>query len=149
MADSSFMPAIIGLVGTSIGVILGLGGGLTTQLLLEHLRQRSEKKKKKAEKLEELVAVMHEYQHWLSKLRPYAADETADPVARIIAIGRVYFPEFEKSIWRVTVNGANYKVRKLDTGVEQKEKDSAFQEYLAAHLDLLKAIDVFAKREFQ
>jgi len=61
MADSS-------LIGVIIGGLIGVSGGLIGPLVLEWRKQESEKKRRKAEKLEELVSVIYEYYHWNSAL---------------------------------------------------------------------------------
>ena len=107
----TLMPALVGLAGTVIGAVIGFGSTLLTQRSLSRLnkeaderKQEVEKKNKKAEKLEESVVSLYEYQHWLLReVRPLLEKgETIQlprsPIAKVQAISYVYFPEFRGSI---------------------------------------------------
>ena len=65
MADSSLAPVIV-------GGLLALGGVALTggvSVGVRFLQSREEKRKRRAEKFEELVAALYEFDHWLDKLR--------------------------------------------------------------------------------
>jgi hypothetical protein len=138
MADSSLMPALIGLSGTIIGSAIVL----STQLVLEGRKQVAEKRKKKAEKLEELVAALHEYVDWITQRKA----EVISPLATLQAITCVYFPEFEKQIADLGHAGIAFANKGLMTGEISSELWNAFGQQVVS---LNNGIRQYARREFQ
>jgi hypothetical protein len=107
MADSGsdLGPALIGLGGTLIGGIIGFLGGFVSQWLVEGRKEKAEKNKKRAEKLEELVSLLYQHQHWLKvKLQATMGGQDTEeisPFTKAEAITRVYFPELSDITDRV------------------------------------------------
>jgi dihydrodipicolinate synthase/N-acetylneuraminate lyase len=78
MAD----PAVLGLIGTLSGTAIGFAGSLVTQLLLEGRRQAADRKKRKAEKFEELVSAVFEHNNWIFTMHHielHGSDERLPP----------------------------------------------------------------------
>jgi hypothetical protein len=73
MNDSSLIPIVV--VGGAIGIAGTLIGSFVGPLILEARKQTAEKKKKKAEKLEELISALSEHQR-LGKCRGAPAGTT-------------------------------------------------------------------------
>jgi hypothetical protein len=140
MPAVSIMPAVIGLVGTTIGAILGFSGGLFTQLALERRKQEAEKKKKKAEKLEELFSLLYEHFHFFVT---NSADNKAMValVAKIEAIYAVYFSDSLSLDIPITAV--------LATAYEADIDDNAKRRYTSQLEELTNKLKEYAKREFQ
>jgi hypothetical protein len=96
MADTSLWPVVV-------GGLLGVGGtlvGVIGTTFREAAQQRHEKAKRRADKFEELVAAVYEFDHWLDIMRHRdafgagEAPETVSPFAKVQSISAVYFPQF-------------------------------------------------------
>lgn len=95
MADNSLWPVIV-------GGLIAMGGVLITNVSTFFLsfRQASlERKKRRAEKFEELVTSVYAYDHWLEtrfNINVLGKDETIDasPFARLEATSALYFPSY-------------------------------------------------------
>jgi hypothetical protein len=138
MADSSLIqvvvPALIGLGGTVVGSAIVF----TSQWLLERKKQEADKKKKKAEKLEELVTILFEYEDWI-----HTTDiNRLDPGAKLQAIQKVYFPEFAN----LTIQ---LQARIIEYHVIQDKKEERNDKAIEALNAYLTEIENYAKREFQ
>jgi hypothetical protein len=88
------------LIPVVVGGLIGLAGGLLGPLVLEGRKQAAEKKKKRAEKFEELVAAVTEHGLWIGHTRYFiisgqGSEPPLSPITKIEAIVSTYFPEFE------------------------------------------------------
>jgi DNA-binding helix-hairpin-helix protein with protein kinase domain len=67
-------------------------------------QERREARKRRADKFEELVAAVYEFDHWLDGIRNRDAfghdnvAETASPFAKVQSISSIYFPQFVEPI---------------------------------------------------
>jgi leucyl aminopeptidase (aminopeptidase T) len=172
MADNTLLTAVvaatIGLVGTAIGI----GGTLLVQLRIEREKQKFERekleherqkelKRKKAEKLEELVIALEEFHYRIH----YDLDEKdTDPSNKVEAIQRVYFPEFSDFTKKLGEMYTRYELMKNERLVRAVAKGSGknltrdqLDESLKKSYDLVvdafnayqDEIERYAKREFQ
>ena len=96
MADTSPWPVVV-------GGLLALGGtvaGAIATTIRDAAQQRHETRKRRADKFEELVAAVYEFDHWLSSMRERDAfgvgdtRNTVSPFANVQSISSVYFPQF-------------------------------------------------------
>jgi hypothetical protein len=96
MADTSLWPGVV-------GGLLALGGtvaGAIATTIRDAAQQRHETRKRRADKFEELVAAVYEFDHWLSSMRERDAFRVGDtrntvsPFANVQSISSVYFPQF-------------------------------------------------------
>lgn len=62
MPDTSLMPVIV-------GGVLAIAGGATSSVILHVMRTKAEKRNKRSEKFEEMVAAVYEHSHWLEQAR--------------------------------------------------------------------------------
>src|SRR5215471_84218 len=158
MADASLtpavsiMPAVIGLVGTTIGAILGFSGGLFTQLALERRKQEAEKKKKKAEKLEELISALYDHYMW-SLNHAFSQTKSEDrrdpiPLVKASAIQHVYFQELEIHISELNAATVKWLWPKI-AGVVVETPEQSYQRYNDCFNSTVNEIKGYAKREFQ
>ena len=87
------------LIPVIVGGIIGLAGGLAGPPLTHWLSEKSNRKKRRAEKLEELIGVLYEHEDWLELNRNiYMFGERSpkplNPMARATAIVAIDFPQF-------------------------------------------------------
>ncbi len=97
MADNSLMPVVVGGLLALSGI--AVTGAIT--LAIHWLQSGAEKKKRRAEKFEELVSAIYQFDHWVDILRNiqvYGEEHSleASPFAKIQAITAIYFPAFDK-----------------------------------------------------
>ena len=164
MADDAaqIAPTLIPLVSVVVGGIIGIAGGLIGPLILERRKQEAEKKKRKAEKLEELVQLLnvhHTYIHALANKTEHVMHENMDmeelltvmrqdnPFHTIDAIVHVHFQEFlpyTDIMWELTFRFFNMLLE--DKEQDKGEIDAAL---LEARSKLKNAVRNYAKREFQ
>jgi hypothetical protein len=97
-----------------VGGAIAIVGGLGTQLLLEYRKQTAEKRKKKAEKLEELISLVYEHHHWIQhlyeiKVQGKIGEISPTPFAKIEAITHIYFPHFDTLVSKLAVAAITYQ----------------------------------------
>jgi hypothetical protein len=131
--------------------------------LLEHRKEAAEKKKRRAEKFEELVAAIYEFDHWLDRQNDiivHGEQGTIEvsPFAKIQAISAVYFPQFDDKIaeldratlgYRVWMGAAGEKRLMGDTAGMRGGFNEAYLPYGKKRNALLTALKEFARSEFQ
>lgn len=123
---------------------------LITQLALERKKQAAEKKKK-AEKLEELVSALYEHNVWV--LRHAVSNQTNSndkyeqiPFTKLSAIQKVYFPEFEAHFSNLDVATARWIWPKI-AGLTVEPSDEAANLYNKCFNEVVHEIQAYAKRE--
>ena len=150
---------------TLLPVVVGGGIGFATgwfgPWLLEGRKEKAEKKKRRADKFEELVTALYEHKHWLDMMEQiwvYGFEEkrTMSPFAKVHAISRVYFPEFEAQIAAVETASVEYEkwmYRAADSRVKGKVTIEGMGEVYGAYFEkfwaLQNELSEFAKKEFR
>jgi len=150
------------LVPVIVGGLLGLAGGLVGPWLIENRREKSERKKRREQKLEELVAAIYEHKHWLGtmrQIRVFGAQEaeTISPFTKVEAIATVHFPNFLEKLGELERATDAYELwmlragqRRLQSGQPQTDGfDDVFRPTLTALRAALQDIREYAKNEFQ
>jgi hypothetical protein len=145
-----------------VGGLIAIAAGLIGPTYLHHLQQRAEKKRKRAEKFEELIATLYEHNHWLKEtanVRVFGGEDRniISPIAKVQAISTVYFPEFEAQITRLNATADQYGLWAMEARQKRLRNDptfndggvEAFKPYYKNFLFLLSELREFAKREFQ
>jgi hypothetical protein len=107
--DTSLWPVVV-------GGLIGVGGTLAGTIgtfIRDWAQQRREAKKRRAEKYEELVAAVFEFDHWVDRQRRRLVKledipETVDPFGKVQSISSVYFPKFSKSIDEMDAASSKY-----------------------------------------
>jgi hypothetical protein len=69
MVDASWSGLATTLITVVVGGLIGLAGGWLGPWLLERRKEAAEKKRKRAEKFEELVAAVYDFDHWNENFR--------------------------------------------------------------------------------
>lgn len=70
----------------------------------DEVQKRRDARKRRADKFEELVAAVYEFDHWLSGVRSRdafgqgEAPHTVTPFAKVQSISAVYFPQFDEAV---------------------------------------------------
>jgi len=82
-----------------VGGVIGVVGGIAGPPLVHWLNDKSDRRKKRAEKFEEMVNTLYEHDHWLNEARDILVFgskgiEGMSPLPRAQAIVAVYFPTF-------------------------------------------------------
>ena len=152
MADSS-------LIGVIIGGLIGIAGSVIGPLVLEWRKQVADKKKRQAEKLEELTSALYEHEYWtynlpkniqlgkddfitaLSKLSP-------PPISKMLAISHIYFPELQEQVHEFSRKSAAYINSVITEGkVDRSNPFFVQQNEATKHFEDI--IRDYAKREFR
>jgi hypothetical protein len=165
MPDTSqITPVLIPLISVVVGGIIGIAGGLIGPLMLERRKEASEKKKKRAEKFEELVGAVVEHYQWIGALRFFAISgqgslPTLSPITKIEAIASTYFPEFEGVVRQFDTVSNNYEIWILSTGQKRVRNEPGYEnltghddvvtKYTDKRAEFLMELKRFARREFQ
>jgi hypothetical protein len=162
MPDSS-----LGIVQTLVPVVIGgaiaLAGTWLGPWITERHKEKSERKKKLADKFEEMVGAIYQFDHWLDTERNKALGGTTgetpvSPFAKIQSIAAVYFPRFDPMIqelehktteYRAWINAANFartsgQLDKLPDGFRE-----ALASYTTARDKLMDELKKFAHTHFQ
>jgi hypothetical protein len=91
-----------------VGGLIGIFGSFVGPFFLQRAKDATEKRRKRAEKFEELIAAVFEYIDWINTTRNFQAfgtgsEPASSPMAKIRAISDTYFPEFEALLNNSTV----------------------------------------------
>ena len=122
MTDTAMVSMWSTLVPVMVGGAIGLVGGWLGPMLVERRKEVAEKKKKRAEKFEELVTALYEHKHWLDtmeNIRVFGSEEKppVSPFARVQAISNVYFSEFETQVEELKKLASEYEAWMSTRGV--------------------------------
>jgi hypothetical protein len=131
------------LLSVIVGGLLGGGGTLVVSTYLHRLQTADTKKRKRANKFEELVAAVYEHDHWIDNLRrfyvvDFQGEIKVSPFAKIHAISDIYFPQFEKAIVEPATNTELFAGHQKVVTPYMQKQDA-----------LLAELRAFARREFQ
>jgi hypothetical protein len=162
MADTSLWPVVVGGLLTGLFALGGIGVGLVGSARRDAAQDRREARKRRADKFEELVAAVYEFDHWLTLTRQRELEkkegipETVPPFAKLQAISSVYFPQFSKLVGELDIVSSQYvawiynpqEVTLSDTGKPLPFVE-AYKPYMQKREALLKALQKFAHDEFQ
>lgn len=101
------------------GAIIGVFGGLVGTTYAHRLSNNQAKITEKKSKLEALITEAYEIDIWLKKQENYylyGGDEILEqsPIAKIEAIGALYFPELNKEVTQLSAKSMKYKAWLID-----------------------------------
>jgi hypothetical protein len=150
------------LVPVIVGGVIGFASGFFGPWFLERRKETAEKKRKRAEKFEELVAAVYEHDHWIDTLRrihvlQFEGEITVSPFAKIQAISDVYFPQFEKAVEDLATAALAYRMWMYEVAQHKPEtKEELYaghkkivEPYMQKQKALLAVLKTFARQEFQ
>ncbi len=162
MADAS--PSMWAtLLPVVVGGAIALAGSWLGPWLIEARKENSELRKLRAEKFEELVKAIYEFDHWMDRERDRALggdapEPTVSPFAKVQAISAVYFPNFAHLVtdleqctnkyvaWITAANLARVSgtLMQLPDGLSE-----VLNPYVATRDKLIAELSSFAHRNFQ
>ena len=124
------------LVPVLVGGLLTLGGTVAAALgtvIRDVVQRRSEERKRRANKFEELVAAVYDFDHWLDRLKDrfaFGADilETVSPFAKVQSISAVYFPQFSTLADDLDEAATDYRRWMIGAGEKRLNKDPAYMD---------------------
>ena len=163
MADTSLWPIVASGLLTGLFALGGIGVGLLGTARRDAAQERHETRKRRADKFEELVAAVYEFDHWLDGIRQRDAigignaPETVSPFAKVQSISSVYFPQFVEPIAELDRASTQYKIWIHKAASNRFSNNLApfdgFNEasvpYIQKREALLSALKEFAHDEFQ
>ena len=134
---------------------------LGAPLLLEGRKQDAEKRKKRGEKLEELIAALYELSHWLDKNKSINVfgkdlDLELTPLSKIEAITSIYFPQYKPTVAILSLRAEEYNLWTVQAGQKRLNKEANFTEnfkevytpYATALTKLKDELTSFGQKEF-
>lgn len=151
------------LVPVLIGGLLTLAGGFIGPLILQKQKDHVEGRKRRADKFEELVAAVYDFDHWIDSCRKREAHgedvpPTVSPFAKVQSISSVYFPGFDNAIKELNTATLQYRVWMSEAaawriaGKHVQINDGfkgAYGPYCEKRDGLIDALKKFAREEFQ
>ncbi len=146
--------------GVVIGGALAVGGSAATQWYLHTAKATDDRRRLREQKLEELIALVYEHDHWMDNLRVinvFGKDErkTISPFSKLNAIAAIHFPEFLPSIKNLDHAASAYRRWMITKGQQRlagnlnalgEGLEDAYGPYLSASSQLLDEIQTFAQR---
>lgn len=145
-----------------IGGLIGIAGTLFSLPLGAWLNERAETRKRRIEKLEELIEVIYEYDHWLDiqrGIKIFGNDgvSTLTPISRAIALAAIHFPQFNTMIKELDLVASKYELWMLERGSQRVAGNVAnltdgfeevHQPYLNKRSEVITSLKEYAKSEF-
>src|SRR5437868_1948308 len=112
MADTSLWPILLTGFFTLAGSLGAMGIGSFVTSRRDKEQERRDDRKRRADKFEELVAAVYEFDHWLDGMRERDArvPETVSPIAKVQSISSVYFPQFDELIHELDRASHQYRI---------------------------------------
>ena len=153
------------IVPVLVGGLLTLGGVVAAALgtgIRDVVQRRSEERKRRSDKFEELVAAVYDFDHWLDRLKDrfiFGADvpETVSPFGKVQSISSVYFPQFSTLANDLDEAATEYRRWMIGAGEKRLNKDpthiggfvEAYEPYKRKRNALLDALQKFARKHFK
>jgi len=146
----------LALVGSFIGSVIG-------PFFIQRAKDATDRRRKRAEKCEELIGAVVEHYHWIAAMRYFTISgqgnqPTLSPITKIQAIVSMYFPEFDVLALQFDIVSNSYELWILDIGQRRVRNEPGYeniaghddvgQEYTAKRMEFLAALRNFARREF-
>jgi hypothetical protein len=160
--DTSLWSVVVTAVLTGSFTLGGIGVGMVGTARRDAAQDRREAKKRRADKFEELVAAVYDFEHWLEGIRArvlqkvQGVPDTVSPFAKVQSIAAVYFPQFNELVHQLDVVSSRYVAwvynpqEAAGFGVsEPLEFVDVYQPFVEKREALLDALKNFAREHFQ
>jgi len=148
------------LLSVIVGGVVAAGSGGAAQLLLHRQKVKHDERNLRAEKLEELVSAVYEYDHWLDtyrNVRMLGMDEhiKVSPFSKVRAIAFIYFPELVQKVAELEDAAREVSLWALSGGEKRLKGDTVnvtdghrevYEPYLKAQKELLEQLRVLGER---
>jgi hypothetical protein len=151
----------------ALGGVIAIFAGWVGPYFVQRAKDAEEKKRKRREKFEELMAAVYEHGHWIGVMRFFIISGQdysrgigqPSPITKVHAIASTYFPEFALLVLEFEVVSSQYEHWILDAGQKGVRNEPGY-ENLTGHDDILTKykdkqqeflteLRSFARREFQ
>jgi hypothetical protein len=165
MADASLWSNLATGLLTGLFALGGISVGLVGASRRDEAQEHREARKRRADKFEELVAAVYEFDHWIEVHKAATTDripfpQTMSPMIKVSTISAVYFPQFGKPAFEMELASVLYLNSILSKNFKQeylylsdKEQAKTAWEYWmdlgARRTELTRALKEFAREEFQ
>lgn len=136
--------------------------GVLSPVIVEWLKQRAERKRKRAENLDNLLRALYEYDHWLDLKKnsnAFGHEDRAEmtPRWRLQTLVAIHFPQFEKKTQTLVVKALNYEGWSIEAGRKRLAKIDKFTDgfrevydpYREAFQDIVEDISKAGRKEFR
>jgi hypothetical protein len=152
---------VLALAPATVAGLVGVASGVVGPWWLQRQKDQSERKRRRAEKFEELVAAVFEHGHWLNayqreQLFGDGQDVGMSPIAKVLTIPAVYFPGLNQTIAELDVAATEYELwivkerrKKLANEPYAENLKEGFASYLRKRTSLLAELRNFARRELR
>jgi hypothetical protein len=155
------------LLSVALGGVIAIFAGWIGPYFVQRTKDAAEKKRKRAEKFEELVAAVVEHDHWIGAMRFFIISGQdysrgigqPSPITKVHAIVSTYFPEFELLLLEFEVVSSAYEGWISNTGQKRVRNEPGYEnltghddiltKYKDKQLEFLTELRSFARREFQ
>jgi len=129
MSDVGTASTLLALLPVVVGGLIGIIAASVGPYLMQRAKDAADKKRKRAEKFEELVGAVYEYDHWIDTTRGirvvgFEGAITVSPFAKIHAISDIYFPQFERAVEELRTAGHAYVMWMLEAAQNRPQKDT-------------------------
>lgn len=144
-----------------VGGIIGLAGGLIGPPLAHWLNEGAAKKRKRAEKLEELIGALYAFDHWLGlvrSMRVFGTEgaEPPSPLAIAQAIAVVYFPDLDAPLAELESAARIHEQWMLLAGQKRlggdkefgRDFDETYKPYRTKFIEIVGSLKRLGKTEF-
>jgi hypothetical protein len=153
-----------GLLPVVVGGAIGILAGVIGPYFIQRAKDATDRKRKRAEKYEELVAAVVEHYHWMASMRFFfvsgqGSQPTLSPITKIEAIVSTYFPQFEMLVRQLDSASNGYEVWILSTGQKRIRNEPGYEKlvghdevltkYTDKRLDFIVELKHFARRGFK
>ncbi|TFV74096.1 hypothetical protein E4K64_19070 [Bradyrhizobium frederickii] len=158
-SDTSLWPVVVG----GLLTLAGTAAGSVVTIIRDVAQHRRDAKKRRADKLEELVAAIFDFNHWLEcerKRKVYGEDipATMTPFAKVQSITSIYFPRFSNLVTELDLAASKIEIWIAKGAHKRLNKDvaglndgwvEAYEPYVEKREDLLSALGKYAREELQ
>jgi hypothetical protein len=125
------------LIPVVVGGLIAFAGGWLGPWLLEGRKEAAEKRQRRIQKFEELVAAIYEFDYWIETLRKVQAYGEAlpmevSPFGKIEAIAAVYFPRFMERITPLDKAARDYRAWMTKAAVARVANPDSPERYQVA-----------------
>jgi hypothetical protein len=155
MADTSLGLSIITGLMTGFFALGGVGISSWLTSRRDAAQEQREAKRRRADKFEELVAAIYDFDHWLdgNRLREvydHKIPQSVSPFAKVQSVSAAYFPQFDQAIRELDAATSSYRSwMEIAPQINASGFEEAYNPYAEKRDALLDALKKFAQKEFQ
>ncbi|MFN4042668.1 hypothetical protein [Limnobacter sp.] len=139
----SLSQVLITLAPVLVGGVIAITGGVLGSILSHWMKTSSERKDRKRQKLEEIVALTFEVGHWLEKQRDYfwwGKEKVVgvSPIDSCKSLTSLYFPELKEPMLAFSNHAIDLNKWVITGGQNKTEAGAIRQEYIDSYTAVYK-----------